>query len=757
MAQKYATKSTIASAKVASASIGTNNVTVLAQWRSAQDIVEKVLRLNSGWSELATWETEQLVPDRKQLAKFVGIVFKHADDGNRVSLRSFRDDTTTFEMEQVSLGQGDLVEAAMGVAYRAANAKDNIVFAPPIATFVAKGWQAREVDLEEGLVISVECDTYPARSRERLEKILGSATCVVASGGEWTNPETNEVVAKLHLHWVLRKAARGDALAKLKEARQLACDIAGADHTTKPINHPLRWPGSWHRKAAPKLCRIVESSDHEIDLDDALAALQAAAPQFVKPQEKAEVHGGANWGEEIKQVLSSESYHQPLRNLAMKLVISGMNDGAAVNMLRGLMKAAEGEHDKERWQVRYDDIPRAVSTARDKLDLESRFYQPSDNVAPKKPPDIAPAGKVSINDLIARQKAKDETARENSKAGGQTAPKPPPGKTNLMQTSAEFVDGFVPPDYLIDGLLQRRYVYSFTAPTGSGKTAIALLIAAHVALGLPLAEREVEKGRVLFFAGENPDDVRTRWIMLCEKIGRDPDEIDVVFMPFTVNLSDTEIRKRIDAEAAEHGPFSLLIVDTSASFYSGDDENDNVALGNHARMLRTFTSLPGGPTILVTCHPIKTPNMENLLPRGGGAFLAEVDGNLVCIADKAAMMSEVTTHGKFRGPEFNPFSFRLVPGQSDKLVDTKGRQIWTIYAEPMTSEDVEEVEARGHQHQDDALRMMLDKPNSSLAELANLLGWRTMEGEPPSPRCTVSCRNWSRPSSASSNATGAIP
>jgi AAA domain len=190
-------------------------------------------------------------------------------------------------------------------------------------------------------------------------------------------------------------------------------------------------------------------------------------------------------------------------------------------------------------------------------------------------------------------------------------------KAKLMQTSAEFVAGYVPPDYLIDGLLQRRYVYSLTSPTGGGKTSVALRIALHVALGLPLGNREVEQGPVLMFAGENPDDVRSRWILLCEKMGVDPDTVNVVFMPFTLDLSERKIREQIDAEAAEHGPFSLLIVDTSAAYYSGDDENDNVALGNHARMLRTFVNLPGGPTILVTCHPIKTPNMENLLPRGG--------------------------------------------------------------------------------------------------------------------------------------------
>ena len=43
-----------------------------------------------------------------------------------------------------------------------------------------------------------------------------------------------------------------------------------------------------------------------------------------------------------------------------------MGDGAAVNMLRGWMNGAAGARDG-RWQSRYDDIPRAVSTARAKI------------------------------------------------------------------------------------------------------------------------------------------------------------------------------------------------------------------------------------------------------------------------------------------------------------------------------------------------------------------------------------------------------
>ena len=62
----------------------------------------------------------------------------------------------------------------------------------------------------------------PTEARSMLEALLGAATAVVASGGEWTNPETGEIEPKVHLHWRLKKPtatkAEHDLLREAREA-----------------------------------------------------------------------------------------------------------------------------------------------------------------------------------------------------------------------------------------------------------------------------------------------------------------------------------------------------------------------------------------------------------------------------------------------------------------------------------------------------------------------------------------------------------
>ena len=64
----------------------------------------------------------------------------------------------------------------------------------------------------------------------------------------------------------------------LREARELATRLVGGDATNISIVHPIRWPGSWHRKGTPRLAKIVASSDdNEIDLIEAVERLRDAS------------------------------------------------------------------------------------------------------------------------------------------------------------------------------------------------------------------------------------------------------------------------------------------------------------------------------------------------------------------------------------------------------------------------------------------------------------------------------------------------
>jgi hypothetical protein len=294
----------------------------------------------------------------------------------------------------------------------------------------------------------------------------------------------------------------------------------------------------------------------------------------------------------------------------------------------------------------------------------------------------------------------------------------------LTLSSAEFVAGFVPPDYLIVGWLQRRFVYSLTAATGDGKTAIALLISLAVSQSSKLGKLEVKRGRVLYFAGENPDDVRMRWMATTQQVGLAPEDIDNVhFVPGVFKF--TEIGERIRAEMTEQ-ELSLVIVDTSAAYFETDDENNNMQALAHAKRLRELSRLPGGPTVLICCHPTK--NAENLVPRGGGAFLNEVDGNLTCKRNDLAV--ELHWHGKFRGPDFAPMFFQLKVVTHERLKDADGNLIQTVVALPLSDEGLKEISLKNRKDQDDVLLSIEGAPDLSTRERAQQLCWLTKAGDP---------------------------
>jgi hypothetical protein len=318
----------------------------------------------------------------------------------------------------------------------------------------------------------------------------------------------------------------------------------------------------------------------------------------------------------------------------------------------------------------------------------------------------------------------EDEARENRQGAEHQAPDI---GVRLVKTLREFLDGFVPPDYLLDGILQRRFVYALTAQTGHGKTALALLIARIVGGSDPkatLGKHGTEKGQIVYFAGENPDDLRMR-VLGDEHLYKD-DKARISFIPGTFSIE--AMRARIEIEIKQLGGVDLVIVDTSAAYFNGKDELSNTEMGAHARMLRTLTTLPGGPCVLVLCHPVKhVTDPSQLLPRGGGAFLAEVDGNITLWKHDGKLLDLHHTD-KLRGPGFDPISLRLETVTTTRLMDKKGRLIPTVRAVWISDAETERATEDARSDEDSLLKAMLI-PGKSIAQLATACGWLT-KGEP---------------------------
>ncbi|RWO53698.1 AAA family ATPase [Mesorhizobium sp.] len=322
------------------------------------------------------------------------------------------------------------------------------------------------------------------------------------------------------------------------------------------------------------------------------------------------------------------------------------------------------------------------------------------------------------------KKAPPKPANDNRKDA--TKRNPFPG----VVTSGEFVRGFVPPDYHIDGIAQAAFFYSLTGMTGAGKTAVLLLIAYCTALGKRLGDRDVREGRVIYSAGENPVDVRMRWLGMAHELGFDPENIDVHFIAGTYSIPES-IEKIADA-ARTMGGVDLVIIDTSAAYFQGQDENSNVEMGNHARDMRKLTVLPGAPCVFAAAHPVKNASADNLLPKGGGSFLNETDGNLTL--SKAPGGARMHWQGKHRGPDFEPISFELTTVTAPALVDSKGRDIPTVMATALTGRDAQQQAATARRDEDEVLLEIRRDGSQSLRTMAESLGWRTKDGSPDKRR-----------------------
>ena len=246
-------------------------------------------------------------------------------------------------------------------------------------------------------------------------------------------------------------------------------------------------------------------------------------------------------------------------------------------------------------------------------------------------------------------------------------------------SAADFAASAASPDYVLDGILRRGYLYALTGMSNAGKTSIGLRMVRCVNLGENFGPHECVRGRALILAGENPDDVAYRF--MAEAQHNSMSRVDATFPATTVLPFSFAIEQGlpfIADRARQDGGYALVLVDSKAAYFGGDKEDDNAQAFRHARFLRELTMLEGRPAVVVICHPIKRPeSAEALLPRGGSAFLNEIDGNLTAWKPGGHDIIEMH-HTKIRGVPFDKLNLRLSVLELAGLKTSKGK-LWLLW------------------------------------------------------------------------------
>jgi KaiC/GvpD/RAD55 family RecA-like ATPase len=583
-------------------------------------------------TELATISPEEHIPSRckleinqKEIRKFADALFRYADANNYVSVRGFAESgsnpkTAAFKIDAAyidELGLENVICKSIEIAQQAASEERPIVFCPPIATFKnhENPRKAREIDLAQTLALSVECDQHPDKARKQLEALLGPATVVVRSGGEWVDPETAEIQDKLHLHWRFSEPTSIPDDHKLaKEARALATALVGGDATNIPAVHPIRWPGSWHRKGSPRISKIITLNENaEIELSDALEKLRDAvnvADIFIGRVSTTSV-GSYEGGDSrdtnliIKEIITGENYHQSLVTLAMRLLKSGVNDGQAVLIMRGVMEGARdlqldaGKWDEPRWQARNDTISKAVSSARNKLgaSFQSTGYN------------------ITLNsDVEAERKLAADCHRSD---------KLRPRTLDELLNEPERKS-------IVKGVFSVGEFSVIYGEPKSGKSFLAFDLALSVARGIPWFGRKVVQGAVLYIAAEGTGGIPKRIKAYFKYHSTNADNVPFFAIPFAADLlrQDTTadvnvIIQSIHQIEQEYGEkVQLIVIDTLSRTMPGGDENSAKDMTSYIRNCDQIREQTGAHVTVIHHKP----KGSNNTPRGHSSLFGAVDG-----------------------------------------------------------------------------------------------------------------------------------
>ena len=222
-----------------------------------------------------------------------------------------------------------------------------------------------------------------------------------------------------------------------------------------------------------------------------------------------------------------------------------------------------------------------------------------------------------------------------------------------------------PVDWLIKGWLVRDTLAALVAPSGAGKSFLAVDWACRVATGKPWYGRDVQQGAVFYLAGEGRQGLRKR-IAAWESFHREPIARAPLMIAdgLPVLADDINAAGVINAmnEAAEELFFhsgcepQLVVIDTLARAMAGADENSAQDMGALIGSL-DWMRREWGCTVLVLHH---TGHAAADRARGSSALYAALDSEFLIKPGDNAFSLKASKCKDWRPPEPLPLRWAEV-------------------------------------------------------------------------------------------------
>ena len=235
-----------------------------------------------------------------------------------------------------------------------------------------------------------------------------------------------------------------------------------------------------------------------------------------------------------------------------------------------------------------------------------------------RPLDAGPASAEEFDALV-------EAASGDSSGG--TSEKPAPRFPVIP--AATFSSG-EPPQWLVKHVLPQAELVVLYGASGSGKSFLALDIAAAIARGIPWRGKRVRQGRVVYIAAEGAGGFRNR--LKAYALANDVDlaALDIGVIHAAPNFLDKGDAAAVAASITGHGGAELIIVDTFAQTTAGGDENSGEDMGkalSHCKALHRHT----GAVVLLVHHSGKDTSKG---ARGWSGIRAAADAELEVVREE---------------------------------------------------------------------------------------------------------------------------